>query len=218
MSSYYNPSYPSSDYHRNENEHTSAQTFHGTTSLSPQSHSQLPLSSPRAPLDNDPSPPPMSSSNTYHLTQTGNATWELPPGWKIAYREHDGRMYYFELATGKTSWSHPFASLVDPEGSGGRGSFVSVETPQTASRRPDSHQCLAAFACFVFPPLGIPALIHSFLTYRAWSRGRYGDAYDHSRQAYNFAWWAVALFVAYVIYRIFWDGGPGWEFFRFWDW
>ena len=89
------------------------------------------------------------------------------------------------------------------------------ETPMTASNRPDSHQCLALFSCILFPPLGIFALVHSILTYRAWSQGRYGDAYDHSRQAYNFSWWSICIVVVYAIYRYFWlgDWNFNWNFF-----
>ena len=80
------------------------------------------------------------------------------------------------------------------------------ETPMTASKRPDSHQCCAVLSCLVFPPLEIFALVHSIMTYRSWNQGNYGNAVDHSRQAYIFAWWGVAFFVVYVVYRFFADG------------
>ena len=164
------------------------------------------------PKDYETDPAPQSSSNTYHTTQSENLNWQLPPGWKLAYRENDGRPYYFELATGKTSWNHPHAPP-DTEQKGKRNMYggVGMETPATAAKRPDSHQCCALFSCVVFPPLGIFALVHSTLTYRAWSKGKYGDAYDHSRQAYNFAWWAVAIFLGFVTYHFFFGGGPGWD-------
>ena len=88
-----------------------------------------------------------------------------------------------------------------------------METPANASKRPDSHNCCAFFSCMVFPPLGIFALVHSFLTYRSWGEGRYGDAHDHSRQALNFAWWAIAIFIGYLVYRCFFRDGAAWNFF-----
>lgn len=46
-----------------------------------------------------PPPPPSDSPNS-----------SLPPGWAAAVSPHDGRMYYWEKATGKTSWTHPSAA------------------------------------------------------------------------------------------------------------
>mmetsp|Transcript_23135 Transcript_23135/g.35190 ORF Transcript_23135/g.35190 Transcript_23135/m.35190 type:complete len:227 (-) Transcript_23135:720-1400(-) len=213
----------SAPYHRSNYDMHSADngtSYPASASASaPTSTSFLPTST-KAPRDDEPDvPPPASSSNTYQLTQMGTISqWEVPSGWKISHREFDGRMYYFEMATGKTSWSHPRApTLPSTNGNGNRGSIA--ETPHSASRRPDSHQCCAVFSCIVFFPLGIPALIHSCMTYRAWSKGKYGDAYDHSRQAYNFAWWAIAIFIGYIIYRVFFGAGaPGWQFFNIFDW
>ena len=159
---------------------------------------------------------PKSTSNTYHMTQAGNSNWQLPPGWKVAHRETDGRMYFFELATGKTSWNHP--SIQAQKTINGEIASSIAESPATASRRPDSHQCCAVFSCLVFPPLGIFALVHSIMTYRTWSNGKYGDAFDHSRQAYNFAWWAIAIFLGYVAYRFFFGDGGGWEGLNIFDW
>jgi hypothetical protein len=99
-------------------------------------------------------------------------------------------MYYFELATGKTTWNHPSTPSF-PAQDGGN---VGQETPMTASKRPDSHQCCAVLSCLVFPPLEIFALVHSIMTYRSWNQGNYWNAVDHSRQAYTFAWWGVAIF------------------------
>jgi len=169
----------------------------------------------QAPKDYESEPAPRSTSNTYHMTQTGSLNWQLPSGWKVAYRETDGRMYYFELASGRTSWNHPLAPEMPKTAN---GATIIPESPATASRRPDSHQCCALFSCIVFPPLGIFALVHSVLTYRSWSKGKYGDAFDHSRQAYNFAWWGVAIFLGFVAYYFFFGDGPGWEALNIFDW
>ncbi len=202
---------PSNDVHQQQDTLPSSRYDSYNSSSSPFYAYPLPMN-PKAPKDNESESPPKSTSNTYHMTQTGHINWQLPSGWKVAHREHDGRMYYFELATGKTSWNHPFA-LPDNDGVNLNGdrNRAEVETPFSASRRPDSHQCCAIFSCVVFPPLGIFALVHSIMTYRSWSRGKYGDAYDHSRQAYNFAWWAVAIFLGFVFYQYFIIGN-GWNF------
>lgn len=197
------------------------------------------------PVDYDMSHPPQVQSNTYHVNQSGNIAWALPPGWKISHRDYDGRMYYWNMSTGQSSWSHPLASARGSE-DGGRGSgyvgnglgsqqnngtslfplnplsapdqadmdrkMRNLETPTNASKRPDSHNCFALVSCIVFPPLGIFALIHSLLTYRSWDSGRFGDAHDHSKQAYTFAWWAIAIFIALLVYHyLIRDGGP-WDF------
>lgn len=198
------------------------------------------LTQSSAPADYDLSPPPPVQSSTYHLNQSGNNEWSLPPGWKIAHRDSDGRMYYWNMSTGQTTWCHPLA----PTGNGNGRNTTSpsplfpfmnntntnslspadqadiirkrqlMETPANASKRPDSHNCCAIFSCIVFPPLGIFALIHSILTYRSWGEGRYGDSHDHSKQAYTFAWWAIAIFVGFVVYHfILRDWNWDWNFF-----
>lgn len=174
------------------------------------------VASPSAPYDFDTCPPPQVQSNTYHLNQSGNNQWALPPGWKIAHRDTDGRMYYWDMTTGQTLWSHPLA--VGTERPPNFNPSLEhtrrfMETPENASKRPDSHNCCAVFSCIVFPPLGLFALIHSIMTYRSWSQGRYGDSHDHSRQAYNFAWWAIAIFIAFMIYRFVLRDGTPWNIF-----
>jgi len=174
--------------------------------------------------------------HTEHQHQQQQKQWALPPGWKTAHRKSDGRIYYWQLSTGTTSWSHPSAILSPSErlqerptattnfltaigfikkpvlggttpgmvdGDGRRRTMggVGSESPNTAYRHPDSHQCCACFSCLVFPPLGICAVVHSVLTGRRWSEGRYGESHEHSRQAYNYAWWAVAVFLAIVLWQ-----------------
>jgi hypothetical protein len=36
----------------------------------------------------------------------------LPPGWETATSPVDGRIYYWELHTGRTSWAHPLAQTL----------------------------------------------------------------------------------------------------------
>ena len=38
----------------------------------------------------------------------------LPPGWAAAVSPRDGRMYYYEKSTGKTSWTHPSVAKPAP--------------------------------------------------------------------------------------------------------
>ena len=221
---------PSSREYQSSNDYQNFSSTANTTSNAPRR--PLPAT---APIDRDLSLPPVVSSRTYHQNQTGSKQWDLPPGWKVAYRESDGRMYYWELSSGKTSWAHPYASM---NGSSDRnpsflplnfGGLVSsadradidarskiMESPATASKRPDSHQCCALFSCILFPPLGIFALVHSCLTYRTWSQGRYGDAHDHSKQAYDFATWGIIVFVLIVVIRTFFPQF-NLDIFRIWD-
>lgn len=210
----------------------------------------------------------------------------LPSGWTTAARAQDGRMYYWNVATGETRWEHPGVSMKDgrpppPSSSNYRSGGVgcSVEkssdlcgfhnknvigetieeggrkqlgrechvmdrnissqaqdyqspakdkdinalheystpngtansplkqrspllqdTPTNANYRPDSHQCCAVISFFAFPPLGCCAVFHSCMVDRAWSQGRYGDAVNHSRQSYNYAWFGVVVFIVLFVY------------------
>ena len=56
-----------------------------------QQHQQLP-----------PPPPPPGANDS-------DGRWSLPPGWQLVHQPRDGRVYYWEVATGKTSWTHPSA-------------------------------------------------------------------------------------------------------------
>eukprot|EP00568_Trieres_chinensis_P010329 CAMPEP_0183299228 /NCGR_PEP_ID=MMETSP0160_2-20130417/6017_1 /TAXON_ID=2839 ORGANISM="Odontella Sinensis, Strain Grunow 1884" /NCGR_SAMPLE_ID=MMETSP0160_2 /ASSEMBLY_ACC=CAM_ASM_000250 /LENGTH=240 /DNA_ID=CAMNT_0025461429 /DNA_START=65 /DNA_END=787 /DNA_ORIENTATION=- len=186
--------------------------------------------------------PPQDEQGPPPYSFQAKKTWnELPTGWEIAFHPADGRMYYVENETGRTSWSHPFsgrgpdpvpryARQSDRSGAGTlgdrwrrwRGSRQSdainqysyqesmLESPNAASRYPDSHQCCAVFSCLVMPPLGLCALFHSSKVNRAWNEGRYIDAIDHSRQAYNYAWYGVALAICIVLY--FWITNNDFDF------
>ena len=211
----------------------------------------------------------------------------LPSGWTTAARAQDGRMYYWNVATGETRWDHPGVSMKDARApppssssnyrSGGVGCNVEKssdlcgfrnesvigetiekggrkqlgrechvmdrnisaqaqtyqsptkdkdinalheystpngnansplkqrspllqDTPTNANLRPDSHQCCAVISFFAFPPLGCCAVFHSCMVDRAWSQGRYGDAVNHSRQSYNYAWFGVVVFIVLFVY------------------
>lgn len=79
---------------------------------------------------------------------------------------------------------------------------VENEFPHSARDRPPSHQCCAVVSMAAFLPLGICATIHSSRVKKAWDEGRYGDAIDHSTQAYNYAWFAYLIFI--ILFLYFW--------------
>jgi len=239
------------------------------------STSTPPPAAPHPPTDYEVGPPPPITSDIYHQHQSEcsknnnnnniahqqqRQQWALPHGWKTTHRKSDGRIYYWQLSTGTTSWSHPSAPLSPSEqlqerpttsttrfltaigfikpsphnptiggrqqlnqtttttggiGDGGKRTMGGFESPNTAYRHPDSHQCCACFSCLVFPPLGVCAVVHSVLTGRSWSEGRYGESHEHSRQAYNYAWWAVAVFLGIVCWKYFLVDG-NWPDFGNW--
>jgi len=80
------------------------------------------------------------------------------------------------------------------------------------TRQPSSHQAFAATSTILFPPLGLCSMYHSYQVKRAWQDGRFGDARDHSDQAYNYAWYGCLIFVCVVMYLWLRDGD--WD----WDW
>mmetsp|Transcript_19580 Transcript_19580/g.36007 ORF Transcript_19580/g.36007 Transcript_19580/m.36007 type:complete len:356 (+) Transcript_19580:155-1222(+) len=73
--------------------------------------------------------------------------------------------------------------------------------------QPSSHQCCAVVSTILFPPFGLCALYHSFQVRRAWIDGRYGDARDHSDQAYSYAWFSILIFACLCLYL--WSKGLG---------
>ena len=81
-------------------------------------------------------------------------------------------------------------------------------------RQPSTHQAFAVLSTILFPPLGICALLHSFLVKRAWKDGRYGDARDHSDQAYSYAWFGCLCFAFVFMYLWLSDGDVGWDWER----
>jgi hypothetical protein len=47
--------------------------------------------------------------------QNVNSPYEtLPPGWSVVTSSSDGRIYYWEKGTGRTSWTHPLAADMPP--------------------------------------------------------------------------------------------------------
>jgi hypothetical protein len=204
------------------------------TSSSASSHFHL--------LGDHPPPPPamMPSSNVpppspsrADLT-TANPYATLPPGWSTAVNAADGRVYFWEAATGRTSWTHPWAGqsrqarVVEPGLFHQLGSQKPVfdsntryddsllphqENPNYASKRPDSSECSAFVALFLCLPLGIMAVYHSLSTNRAWNDGRYGDAVHHARQAPRYATLGNVLGIIFWMYMLFFrePGGVDWE-------
>mmetsp|Transcript_24495 Transcript_24495/g.41636 ORF Transcript_24495/g.41636 Transcript_24495/m.41636 type:complete len:226 (-) Transcript_24495:84-761(-) len=175
---------------------------------------------------NIPRPPP---------PETMSDRWSLPPGWRLVHSPRDGRVYYWEEATGRTSWTHPMAPgvtvLPKPSSGGIAGGFFGslrpnrgippppvdnldrrstlLDTPANATRRPDSHQCCAIASMLCCLPIGVCALYHSFNVDRHWKQGRYGDAMNSSKQAYNYAWFGCVL--GGIIAIIWWARRDGWE-------
>ena len=180
-----------------------------------------------------PPPPPPSTSET----------WALPPGWKLVHSPRDGRVYYWEMATGRTSWSHPHAPGVTilpnpnntmsttPKSLQSQGRFpppppqddrfnrrtALLDTPANATRRPDSHQCCAAASLVCCCPMGVCAMYHSFNVDKFWKQGRYGDAVNSSKQAYKYAWYGCVIggivFIVWLARRDQWEM-PSFDF----DW
>ena len=168
-----------------------------------------------------PSTPPPPPTRTELTTENAYAT--LPTGWSTAVNPVDGRIYYWEEATGKTSWTHPLAQSAPPpsdlEGrlqhqrDMTRKPLPHEDNPLYASRRPDTHECNSFVALCLFPPLGIIAIYHTCSVNRAWNHGRYGDAVHHARQAPKYATLAIVVGIVFWIYWIFFreEGGGRWE-------
>jgi len=165
-------------------------------------------------------PPPNITSQQYHCQK-----WSLPPGYKIMYHEHDGRMYYLDLSNNSTTWTHPYYNnpynnniiYNNTLGNQYLNNTTIPDNPYLAQRRPDSHQCCAFFSIPCFP-LGFFALYHSIMVNKKWNNGRYGDSYEHSRQAYRYASWGVLFWVLILLVRISktrdWKQGNWFD----WDW
>lgn len=56
-------------------------------------------------MEEAPPPPPQPPGSP---SAGGWAT--LPPGWSTAISAQDGRIYYYEASTGRSSWAHPLAA------------------------------------------------------------------------------------------------------------
>lgn len=164
-----------------------------------------------------PPPPPSDPLNDWQ---------KLPPGWTTAYSPKDGRIYYWEKSTGKTSWTHPLATPSPPMDfapdtaqmgqNNSRGFFNRPwnmfsnraefhDTPWTATRRPNNHQCYAMAALVLCFPVGVCAVFQSIMVDRAWSDGQYGDAVNHSRQASQYACFGSFIGVIFWIWFFFFE-------------
>jgi hypothetical protein len=174
--------------------------------------------------DRLPPPPP--------TTNLPNQWGKLPPGWASAYSQGDGRIYYWEKSTGRTSWTHPMMPA-DPaisqnvafvptmtttaaprglwDGTSNRSHLY--DTPLNATRRPTNHQCYAVAALILCFPIGLCAVYQSCMVDRCWSHGNYGNAVNHSRQASKYACFGTALGASFWIWFLFFD-----ELVRMADW
>lgn len=154
----------------------------------------------------------------------------LPEGWTTACDPSDGRAYYWNAATGQTSWTHPqFAAQRQQqqttEDNRSPSSFwqpsswfptrnndtgappskpqqqpFAPEDPAFASRRPDNHECYCVLSLLLFAPVGLAACYHSVMVNRRWGQGRYGEAVHHARQAPRYACAGVSAGVAFWIF------------------
>lgn len=148
--------------------------------------------------------------------------WQtLPPGWSTATSALDGRIYYWDKSTGRTSWTHPMATPIMMESTrqeGRRGGWAGFQpweilpsatrteyhdTPWNASRRPNNHQCSSMGALVLCPPLGVCAVYQSFAVDQAWADGRYGDAVNHSRQASQYSGYGNFLGFLFWVWYFF---------------
>ncbi|KAL7574987.1 hypothetical protein ACA910_010805 [Epithemia clementina (nom. ined.)] len=67
-----------------------------------------------------PPPPPPTPTSPPRLPPNPNYDHPysaIPPGWSTAVDPQDGRIYYWELATGQRSWTHPLAPPPPPSSS-----------------------------------------------------------------------------------------------------
>jgi len=177
-------------------------------------------------------PPPPSN------TASNNPYASLPMGWSTAVDPQDGRIYYYEVATGQRSWHHPYAAMppaqnmTNPnqtrgstnnphgyytnDGINDRNMSMMMHAdhnPRYAHSRPDNHQCSAVAALLLCFPLGLFAVYHSWQTDVAWKAGRYGDAVTHARQTPQYASWGIMIGSIYWILWFFFRRGNG-----EWDW
>lgn len=61
-------------------------------------------------------PPPPSDSTKNGIAIGNKLGANLPPNWSTAVSQDDGRVYYYNVETGDTTWTHPnyFSSPVPP--------------------------------------------------------------------------------------------------------
>jgi len=71
-------------------------------------HSLSDISDPEEQVGVTMAPPPPSDSDSKRGVSIGNTQGaNLPPNWSTAVSQEDGRVYYWNSATGATSWIHP---------------------------------------------------------------------------------------------------------------
>ena len=76
-------------------------------------------------------PPPPQQLNTPNVYST------VPPGWTTSIDPADGRIYYLEVARGRTSWTHPHATSTSRNGNyGSAAAFVPQTTDQGRTLNP----------------------------------------------------------------------------------
>ena len=123
----------------------------------------------------------------------------LPPGWSTATSDN-GRVYYYEDATGKTSWTHPLAAtpgLIDDTRQAERAYW---NKQRVELRRPSNLLCYALTTCLLCPPIGFIALYHSRQVNVCWNAGKFQDAHRHHNGANQWACLGSFIGIGFWLY------------------
>ena len=156
-----------------------------------------------------PPPPPLQQAVMPQQHQPPTPQVQLPPGWYIASTKEDGQLYYYEQSSGRTSWVHPSLMMGMTAGNdlehppqpthpnhqplGLRPDYNYYDTPYNATKRPKNYQMYCVCSVLLFFPFGIIAMYHSLQVDVAWKQSRFGDSYNHSRQAKQYSGFANFL-------------------------
>lgn len=140
-----------------------------------------------------------------------------------------GRTYYYNNATGQTSWHipKPPTSIDTAQGRHHHSRAANTQSDpysytrmSALERPPDNHQCAAFCSLLLCPPIGALALYHSIQVDRCWKQGLRGDATNHARQAPQYACMGNTLGIVFWLF-ILWRRNDGEAFFedwrRYWD-
>lgn len=167
---------------------------------------------PQPPLQQQPALMPQQQQSLQHPQQQQQPQIQLPPGWYIASTKEDGQLYYYEQSTGRTSWVHPSLMMANNMAGGTSFEYQSphpchpnhqelgirpdynyYDTPYNATKRPKNYQMYCVCSVILFAPFGIIAMYHSLQVDVAWKQSRFGDSYNHSRQAKQYSGFANFL-------------------------
>lgn len=161
---------------------------------------------------NTPPPPPSSS----------------PPGgaWMRTMDPKSGRTYYYNNATGQTSWYIPKPpTSIDTRRYHSRANTNSgpyyTRYMSAQEQPPDNHQCTAFCSLLLCPPIGALAVYHSIQVDRCWKQGLRADAINHAQQAPQYSCMGNMVGIAFWLFILWRRNNDGGEFFddwrRYWD-